>query len=358
MHRTQLRRARGFPAAAPTWDAESVSYPARAASTIMASAGSAVGFAESAHPAPRCSAHGCSALGARGAVSSVRVTVEEPLTRPSTSRCPWETTNLPTTRALRTSLSTRWRPFTMRAGRSSAIVSATPTGANTNRSSSAAHRTRVGSDHGALRHSPGRAGLLVGQLARVLDEETGTADELVGLFRRTRSLPSVRSSWSVASSSSGSSSTTRRSFKMTSRLASTSSSSGSSSSSSSSASPTARPPPRARPSGSRPLRRRPRRHLRHRFRRCRRHRRGGRHRRYRPGRPRRYQLPGRRPRGRRRRGRRRREPGPGIEIFGHILLLGRHVPPEHRRSREASIARRRNVSPQLSGVEWNCYEGG
>ena len=73
----------------------------------------------------------------------------------------------------------------------------------------------------------------LGCLTRKQERHTNSS----GCLGNTRSLPSVLSSWSVASSSSGSSSTTRRSLRMTSRLASTSSSSGSSSSSSSSPSP-------------------------------------------------------------------------------------------------------------------------
>ena len=41
--------------------------------------------------------------------------------------------------------------------------------------------------------------------------------------------------------------------------------------------------------------------------------------------------------------------GPGIEIFGHILLLGRHVPPEHRRSGEAF---NRKTAECIAAAQW------
>src|SRR5580704_4449058 len=105
--------------------------------------------------------------------------------RAHTCRWPLRTTKRPTTRAFPSCRSTRRRPLAISSGRSSTTVPATPTGAKRHRSRvrrsgfvpARSSSAPVSSDTVSAEHL-----LLVCQLARVLDQETGAAHELVGLL--------------------------------------------------------------------------------------------------------------------------------------------------------------------------------
>src|SRR5579875_2825122 len=122
--------------------------------------------------------------------------------RRCTSRRPICTANWPTTRAVATCPSTRWRPLAASLGSSSAAVTARPTGTNTSASSSrsladfrsltapprggpfparsrrCAPRPVAASSHAVAAELP----LGVGQLTGMLHQEARTAHELVGLL--------------------------------------------------------------------------------------------------------------------------------------------------------------------------------
>ena len=136
------------------------------------------------YAAARSGAGRCVVGAAFGARRRCRRAVEPRRRAPAAS---WSTTNRPTTRALPSSSSTRRRPLAISPGDPRLRVTATPTGANDDRHrasaqergsrSAARHRRPVSSDTVPAEHL-----LLVCQLARVLDQEAGAADELVGLL--------------------------------------------------------------------------------------------------------------------------------------------------------------------------------
>src|ERR1700722_1006247 len=122
---------------------------------------------------------------ASGCASPGAAFPKRPSSRAESSRCFWVTTKRPTKSALPSCCSTRRRPSASNSGISSTTDTATPIGAMHN--ASKVRRSGFGCDcpRSASPSSdtvPAEHPLRVCQLARVLDQEAGAADELVGLL--------------------------------------------------------------------------------------------------------------------------------------------------------------------------------